>query len=119
MPLLEQRDDGSVWVHPTHWNGKESVGSSAFAPLGGIVLLEQGGENRMARMTAREALIPLLDQFCAEPETEEEIRTLFGLLEKLLCDTPVWKLVNRGDAESTLLLRDTIAQMTGGDHGAI
>jgi len=118
-PVLEQRADGSVWVHPTHWNGKESMGSTAFAPLGGIVVLEQAGENRMERMTAHEALIPVLHEFCAMPETEEEIRTIFGLLDRMLGDHPVWKLSNLGDDASTRLLRETILKEAGGEHGAI
>ena len=119
MPVLEQREDGSIWVHPTHWNGKESIGSHASARLGGIVVLEQAGENRMDRLTAHEALVPVVNQFCAAPETEEEIRTMFGMLDRMLGDHPVWKLRNLGDDASTLLLRESIAEEAGGDHGAI
>ena len=118
-PVLEQREDGSIWVHPTHWNGKEHIGSRRFAPLGGIVVLEQDRDNRIERLTPHEALIPLLNQFCAVPETEEEIRTVFGMLDRMLGDHPVWKLINRGDEASTLLLRQTIAQAAGGDHGTV
>ena len=119
MPVLEQREDGSIWVHPTHWNGKESIGSHASARLGGIVVLEQAGENRMDRLTAHEALVPVVNQFCAAPETEEEIRTMFGMLDRMLGDHPVWKLRNLGDDASTLLLRESIAKEAGGEHGAI
>ncbi len=118
-PVLEQREDGSVWVHPTHWNGKESIGSRAFAPLGGIIVLEQARENRMERLSAHEALVPVLNQFCAAPDTEEEIRTIFGMLDHMLGEHPVWKLSNRGDDASTLLLRETIAKAAGGQDGAI
>ena len=118
-PVLEQRADGSVWVHPTHWNGKESMGSSANALLGGIVVLEQAGENRMDRISAHEALVPVLNQFCVVPETEQEIRSMIGLLDRMLGDHPVWKLRNLGDDASTALLRETIAMAAGGEHGAI
>ena len=118
-PVLEQREDGSVWVYPTHWNGKESMGSHASARLGGIVVLEQAGENRMDRLTAHAALAPVLDQFCVRPETEEEIWTMFGMLDRMLGDHPVWKLRNLGDDASTLLLRESIAKEAGGEHGAI
>ena len=42
MPILEARGDGSVWVHPSSWNGKERLFGASAAPLGGIVFLEQG-----------------------------------------------------------------------------
>lgn len=114
MPILERRPDGSVWVHPTCWTGKENIGSFTAAPLGGVVLLEQGKENRIAVMTPREAIPPLITQFCVYPETEEQIRRLSGLLDAVLSGYPVWKFVNLGDAASTDLLRKTIAQACGG-----
>ena len=51
IPVLELREDG-IWVHPSPWNGKEAIGSLHSAPLGGIVLLEQGKENRIGRLYA-------------------------------------------------------------------
>lgn len=119
MPILERRADGSVWVHPTSWTGKENVGSFTAAPLGGVVLLEQGKENRIRPLSASEAILPLLAQFVVDPETEESVRALCGLLDALLRAGPVWKLVNLGDAPSTELLRETIAQRTGDEHGTI
>ena len=119
MPVLEQLADGSIRVHPTNWSGKESLGSRTAAPLGGIILLEQGSENRIARMTAHDAVIPILGQFCIDPETEEDIRTLFALLDRMLSGYPVWKLVNLGDEASTRLLKETLAPMTGGYNGTV
>ena len=26
MPVLERREDGTVWAHPSPWNGKEKIG---------------------------------------------------------------------------------------------
>ena len=114
MPVLETREEDSVWVHPTHWNGKESIGSTSTAPLGGIIVLEQGRENRIERLTSHQALIPVLNQFCGIPETEEDILKMFGILDRMLRGYPVWKLTNLGDDASTKLLRETIAKETEG-----
>ena len=48
MPLLEWKEDGSVWVHPSPWNGKERIKGKVSAQLGGILLLEQDTENKIA-----------------------------------------------------------------------
>lgn len=108
MPMLEAREDGSVWVHSSSWNGKESFGSSLSAKLGGLVLLQQGSENRIEPLSARDAILPLLEQFPFVPDTEEEILRLCHLMERLLLAAPAWRFVNRGDDASTMLLRQTL-----------
>ena len=119
MPVLERRQDGSLWVHPTCWTGKENIGSFTAAPLGGVVFLEQGKENRIGAMPTRDAITSLIGQFCVCPETEDEIRSLFGILDVMLRNYPVWKYVNLGDAASTELLRKTIDQTFGGENGTV
>ena len=119
MPALECRDDGSLWVHPTSWTGKENIGSFRSAPLGGVVWLEQGRENTIRPLSVREAVPLLIGQFCVAPETEAEIRAITRLLDAMLCGHPVWKLTNRGDDQSTELLRRTLAARTGGDNGTL
>ncbi len=119
MPILERRENDSIWVHPTSWTGKENIGSFTAAPLGGVVLLEQGKENLISPMQPREAIPPLFDQFCVYPETEAQIRSLCGILDLMLRNYPVWKFVNLGDAASTELLRKTLMQKSGGEDGTI
>lgn len=114
MPVLEGREDGNIWVYPSSWNGKEDIYTRRSALLGGIVLLEQGGEDRILTLQPREAILPLLRQFIAVPETEEEVFALSRLLEQMLLAVPLWKLVNRGGDESTELLRRTFAESVGG-----
>lgn len=105
MPVLEGREDGSVWVNPSTWNGKEDLSSRITAPLGGIVLLEQGCENRIRPLPPVEGIVPLFAQFMAFPETEREILEMTGLLNKMLLAAPAWKFTNLGDDASTELLR--------------
>ncbi len=109
MPVLEGREDG-VWVHPSSWNGKESLRGKDSAPLGGLVLLEQGKEDRIFRLPPGELILPIFRQFMVVPETEEEILSLAKLMERLLTSAPCWKLVNRGGDASTELLRRTLAE---------
>lgn len=115
MPVLEQRSDGAVWVHPSPWNGKENLGDRHHppAPLAGIVLLEQGQDNTIAPLPVREAIPALFPQFIVQPNTEAEILALTGLMDQMLRTVPVRKLTNRGDDASTELLRQTLK---GGGH---
>lgn len=119
MPVLELRDDGSVVVHSSSWNGKEGVGSFQSAPLGGTILLEQGKENRIGSLSVREAIPALFGQFISEYETEDQIRAVCALMDGMLGRYPAWKLVNLGDDASTELLRSVIAEETGGNDGTV
>ena len=119
MPVLELCDDGSVMVHSSCWNGKEGVGSFQSAPLGGLVLLEQGKENRIVPLDARQAIPALFEQFVSTYETEEQIRTVCALMDAMLSRYPAWKYINLGDDASTELLRAAIAKETGGNDGTV
>ena len=121
MPVLEGRDDGSVWVHPSPWNGKERMGDRSLrAPLGGVVRLIQGNENYIYTLPVCDAILAMLRQFMVRPEDEAEILALTGLVERCLRYAPVWLLTNRGDDASTQLLRQTLLEsMKGGRHESL
>ena len=108
-PLLECRDDGSVWVHSSPWRGKEKLGRpDMHAPLGGILLLEQGGHNEIRRLTSEEAVLPLFVEFVSYPESEDQIRGQAQIMRQILDTVPVWKLVNIGDEASARLTQQTL-----------
>lgn len=116
MPILELREDGSVMVHSTNWNGKEGVGSFCSAPLGGTILLEQGNENRIEQLSFRASMSTLFGQFISDYETEKQILAVCDLMNAMLSRYPAWHFVNRGDLASTEYLRSIIAETTGGDY---
>ena len=108
MPILTREPDGTVRVHPSAWNGKEHWSGSVSASLGGIIFLEQAGENRMEPVTPAQSVQPILRQFMCIPETEQEIEAWAGLADRLVSDHPVWLLRNRADEESVRLTRQTL-----------
>lgn len=110
MPVLERRGDGSIWAHPTSWNGKENIGNRISAPVGGVVLLAQGRENVLTPLSVRDGLQPIYEQFIVRPETEEQIRALGRLMDQMFRTLPFWKLVNLGDPASTELVRAAFAE---------
>ena len=107
--LIEVRDD-TFHVHPSPWTGKEREEGTGCAPLGGIVLLEQGTENTFCPLTRGEAVFPLLLQFMYRPLDRESLELVCAYEEKLLSTVPVWKLVNRGDPDSAALCYHTLEE---------
>ena len=101
-PLLECRDDGSVWVHSSPWRGKEKIGSPGLsARLGGIILLEKGENNKIIALNPEDAVRPLFVEFISYPENTDQILQQAELLEHILKAVPIWKLVNVGDMASS------------------
>ena len=111
MPVLEGREDGTVWAHPSAWNGKENFRNRISAPVAGIVLLSQGKENRIGALTAHDAVFPFLNQFMVRPETEEEICALARILDRMLRNIPCLSFANTGDDESTAMLREALEKL--------
>ena len=103
--LIELRED-ALWVYPSPWTGKEGEHGFGCAPLGGIVLLEQGAENTIRRLSVSEAVFPLFLQFLYRPLDRESVDLVCAYEEQLLRTVPVWKLVNRGDEASAKLCHE-------------
>lgn len=113
-PFMECRDDGTVWVYSSPWRGKEGYGHPGMcAKLGGIILLEQGKENKITRMTQSDAVVPLLGEIIATWDNTDIIQGACTVLNSMLNAVPVWKLVNTGDLDSTQLTIDTLAEELG------
>ncbi len=116
MPLIALKDDGSIWVHPSPWNGKERIKGKTSAPLGGVVLLEKDDSNSIELLTNEESAMPLFLQWAVRPETEEQIIQLAEIENRLLDRYPVWRLNNKGDFESAKLTADTFQRYLDTEH---
>lgn len=110
MPCLALRDDGSIWVHPSPWNGKERLKGKVSAPLGGIIYLRQAKENRITPMNISEAVLPVFRQFEVRPDSVDDIQNLALLVRQLLKKTPIWKLENLGDEYSARMTYDYLVK---------
>lgn len=112
-PVLEFQPPGDIIVHPSPWRGKERWPGSGPARLAGIVYLEQGDHNSIRRMSVSEAVVPLYTQILYQPGNETELRRAASLLERMLRQVPVWKLVNTGDEKSARLTYETLCGKKG------
>ena len=112
-PILEFQNSGDIIVHPSPWRGKERWRGSSPAKLSGVVYLEQGLYNEISLMSASDALVPLYTQFLYRPETETQLRQVASMLDRMVSQIPVWKLVNTGDKASARLTYDTICGKKG------
>ncbi len=115
-PVLRVTEKGTVEVCPSPWRGKEGWGDDGLtAPLGGVILLRQGREDRLAKADRFRSAARLLSCFFSRYETEDSIRGICGIEEKILRTVPVWELVNTGGSASTGLIRGAIEKETESD----
>lgn len=108
-PILDFSGE-NVQVCPSPWTGKERLRSMQSAPLGGIIFLRQGRENRMERMESGPAPELLFLQFLFTRSTPEQVHSVCRLEERLLREIPIWQLENRGDEDAARLCHDTLAK---------
>lgn len=107
-PVLELRGR-TPWLHASPWTGKEGMARRGCAPLGGIILLEQGQDNEMSRlMPGQGAAGRLMVQLLISRSTPEQVRQAAGILQTVLEGTPLWLLRNRGDPASARLCHDIL-----------
>ena len=108
-PILEFKDNGSVFVHPSPWKGKEGIGrDDIIAPLGGIILLKKAHHNTIERMSPDTAAKNLFCRFYSTFSSEKEILIAAQFLEHMVETVPVWQLANKGDTESTILTHEIL-----------
>lgn len=103
-PILSMKDD-RIYVHGSPWRGKEKLGRNITAPLGGIVVLEQGSIDQIRLMNSKDAVIHLFNSFWIYPETKDQINSMACIIERIVQNYPVWKLTNIGDKNSAYLVR--------------
>lgn len=108
-PVLEIREDRSVYVHPSPWNGKENWWGTQSAPLAGIFFLERG-DNAIGKMTREEAAVKVYPSIFQSFNTKEVIQKVAGVATRLLGSCDCWLLTNRGDYASSELIYQTMKE---------
>ncbi|MCD8353597.1 MAG: hypothetical protein LUC47_04730 [Clostridiales bacterium] len=89
-PIL-RRIGGRFFVCGTPWRGKERLGCGEMVPLRGVCLLERGAENAISQADIDTVLDRIFCQVLL-PETAEQAVQQLDLLDKLVKETPVYRL---------------------------
>lgn len=114
-PILERREDGSILVHPSPWNGKENWHGALAAPLGGVILLSRGDENVIELLPAKKAALPLYFSLIHSGETEDLIRAAADMASAILTYAPAWQMTTHHVPDSTHLLYEALLSRGGND----
>lgn len=107
-PFLRLQN-GELWVYGSPWQGKHNLGQNMCAPLAGICVLSQAKENAIQRLSAEEALHPLLQQ-CYQPKSVDAVMKTLDMVEKLLTDIPIYYLSCNMDISAAALSYQTMTR---------
>ncbi len=95
--------DGRWYAYGTPWCGKDGINSNLKMPLAGICFLEQGEENEMSLLTAKEAIPLIIPQTMYRFKRTEKVLLMLKNMENLIRHVPMYRLINRADLESAQL----------------
>lgn len=97
-PFLHIETEGTT-IYGNPWRGKHRLGSNMAAPLRAICIVCRGEENRILRLTPREALPTLLQQTYM-PEDPQMLRQTLALTDRLSKTVPVYRLYCNMDPQA-------------------
>jgi hypothetical protein len=83
--------DGKYFVFGTPFSGKTDQNENMCVPIQGICILNRAEENSIQPITAREALVPLLNQ-TIRPTEKIGMEKLLTLLDLLIQTVPIYKM---------------------------
>jgi len=107
-PFLRITEEG-VTAYGNPWLGKHRLGGNIQAPLGAVCLVCRAGENRLERLSPRQALPALLSQIYAPADPGTMAKTL-ALAHRLAETVAVYRLHCNMDPQAAYVARDGLRE---------
>ena len=108
-PALRRMED-RWYAYGTPWCGKDGININMKVPLAGICFLKQSTENKIRRLSEKEAIAALLSQTLHRFRSTENLDLLLGHIDKLVREIPIFELENRPEPEAAILSYETMLQ---------
>lgn len=90
-PFLRLNADGSITVFGSPWNGKHRLGANVSMPLKGICILSQAKENKIRRLSPKEALQTVYMQTFWRNSNPQMVKNTLVVFEGIMLH-PLWHL---------------------------
>jgi hypothetical protein len=87
--VLISRRSGAFLAHGIYVSGRSELTRNVSAPLGRIILLEQGEKNEIIPLKAREKFMRLICQSTYDVHSEQQINAITSLTADLVSTVPV------------------------------
>lgn len=108
--------DGRWYAYGTPWCGKDGINKNMKVPLAGICFLEQGEENTISHLSAKEAIPLIIPQTMHKFKKAENTQLLLKHMGCLIRHIPMFRIVNRADL-ACAYMSFTHMQQKAQEHG--
>lgn len=108
-PVLKFANEG-VLVYGTPWNGKHRLGENICVPLKAVCVLERGAENRIRKITAKEALSMLIQQ-SNRPRRAQLMPKYLEMIDALARNAAFYRLECNMEPEAARLSYEAMSGM--------
>ena len=105
-PAIKIEDDG-IYVYGTPFSGKTDQNKNVKVPLKSICILERGIENKIEKVKASDAVLPILNQTI---RPEDKMAELMTLVIETLKNTNVYRLYCNISDEAAMLSFSTMSK---------
>jgi len=99
--------NNELFVYGTPFSGKEDLSVNERVKLGGICFLYRSEENVIEKISAEEAIVPVLRQTIHQL-SEEKLDKFLKLLDDILSNVPVYKMGCNISRQAALLSYNTM-----------
>lgn len=100
--------DGVWYAYGTPWCGKDGVNMNVKIPVAGICFLKQAKENKIRRLTEKEAAIYAFYQSTRKNPDPQKISDLLFVVDKLARQVPMYELENKPEPDAARLSYETM-----------
>lgn len=108
-PFLGVKEDGTVMVYGSPWDGKHKLNENVALPLKAICILSQAKENKIKILSAGDAFQTIYTQTYRKSTDAQFMDSVLNVLGRIM-EYPIWKLECNISKEAFILSYET---MTG------
>lgn len=101
-------ENGEWFAYGTPWSGKYDISVNARVPLAGIACLERGERNEIAPFGGVDVIHAIYKQ-SNRPKAAVYRMKILELLDKLITQTPVWRLKCNMDIEAAIVAYEAMS----------
>lgn len=101
-------EEGCAYAHGIPLCGTSKITKNCTLPIGAVIVLRQGSENRIRRLRGREAFVQLFSECSISAWSREDTETVTEILSGIISSVPVYLYACRPDSSAVDDLEETL-----------
>lgn len=106
-PALRRLED-RWYAYGTPWCGKDGININAKVPIAGICFLQRGEENKIRRLSKKEATFFIISQTMRWFKKEQNLDMMLNCVNRLVAEIPIYELFNKPEISAAQLSYETM-----------